>query len=109
MRPLILLAALAAAAPALAQDGPAIGWAMGRALAGVDRDGDGVFTPEEIGPSARNVPAEFDLDGDGAFSVVELSQGFFALYDADDSGMLEPQELQAMRGLAAAGLYEMDI
>ncbi|MBM2577873.1 hypothetical protein JQC91_16315 [Jannaschia sp. Os4] len=121
MRPLMILAALSLAAPAWGQteeaaegapgveEAATVGWAMGRALVGVDRDGDGLFAPEELGGSARRIPEGFDLDGDGLWSATELSQGYFALYDADDSGYLEPAEMQAMRGLAAAGLYPLDI
>ena len=96
--------------PAAAQDadaGPLIGWAMLPALEGLDRDGDGLYSTDEIG--GTRVPEAFDIDGDGLFSVVEISQGYFAVYDADDSGYLDPTELQAMSGLPAAGVFAYDM
>jgi hypothetical protein len=100
------LTATLAAMPAAAQE-PVVGWAMKPALEGLDRDGDGAFTIAEIG--GTRVPPEFDIDGDGAFSLVELSQGYFALSDANDDGYLDPGELQAMTGLAAAGVFVVDL
>jgi hypothetical protein len=92
--------------PAFAQDAK-LGWAMLPALQDLDTDGDALLSPEEIG--GTQVPEAFDLDGDGLFSVVELSQGYFALSDVDDSGLLENDELQAMTGLAGAGVFEYDM
>ncbi|WP_308914905.1 hypothetical protein [Jannaschia sp. LMIT008] len=102
IRPLTLAAALLIGTAAAAQDTP-LSWAMLPALDGLDADADGYLTPGEIG--ATRVPETFDLDGDGAFTVVELSQGYFAQYDANDDGYLDDAELEAMRGLAAAGVY----
>ncbi|MEM7490332.1 MAG: hypothetical protein AAF390_14520 [Pseudomonadota bacterium] len=93
--------------PATAQEEvSALGWALLPALEGLDDDGDGLLSPEEIG--GTRVPEAFDLDGDGLFGVVELSQGYWALADTDDSGYLEDEEVRAMRGLAAAGVYEIE-
>ena len=104
---LVLAAGAAAAQEAAPADGPLLLWAMKPALEGIDRDGDGLYTAEEIG--GTRVPAAFDLDGDGAFSLPELSQGYFALADANDDGLLDPAELAAMTGLAAAGVYRADL
>ena len=102
LAPLAALALIALAAPAAAQDDAPLGWAMGPALAGVDRDGDGRLTPEEIG--ATRLPPEADPDGDG-LDLAELSAYLFARADADDNGVLSADELRAMRGLAAAGVF----
>ncbi|MEM7710317.1 MAG: hypothetical protein AAF264_06105 [Pseudomonadota bacterium] len=84
-----------------------LGWALKPALEGLDDDGDGLYSAAEIG--GTTVPEEFDLDGDGLFSVVELSQGYWAAADADRSGVLEDDELRAMGGLPASGVYEYDM
>jgi hypothetical protein len=96
-----VLVALPLAAPAAAQE--TLGWAMGPVLAQLDADGDGVLTQAELG--ATELPAEFDVNLDGELAIDEISQGFFALYDRDDSGVLEEGELRAMRGVAGAGVY----
>jgi hypothetical protein len=101
----LLLLATSASAQEATEDMP-LAWALLPALEGLDDDADGRFTQEEIG--GTRVPASFDLDGDGTFSVVELSQGYWALADRDDSGYLEPEELRAMRGLAGAGVYRVE-
>lgn len=103
MSRIVLTVALALSASAAVAQDATVGWAMLPALEGIDVDGDGLYSPEEIG--GTTVPESFDLDGDGFFSVVELSQGYFALADANDDGYLDPGELQAMDGLPAAGVY----
>ena len=104
----VLTAALALAASAAAsQEDATVGWAMKPALEGLDVDGDGVLSTDEIGGTA--VPEAFDLDGDGAFSIVELSQGYFALSDANNDGYLDAAELRAMSGLPAAGVYLQEL
>lgn len=107
IRTALILALSAAGAAASAQDDVAIGWAMKPALEGLDLDGDGLFDQSELG--GTRVPEAFDLDGDGLFSLVELSQGYFALSDADDDGYLDAGELEAMSGLPAAGVYVMGL
>ena len=98
----LTLAAMLTGSAAAAQDLP-LGWAMLPALDGLDGDADGFLSPAEIG--ATRVPDSFDMDGDGQFTVVELSQGYFAQYDVDGDGLLTDDELNAMRGLAAAGVF----
>lgn len=98
------LVAIAVAFPVHAQEAPAAAWALKPGLDGLDVDGDGLFTSEEIG--GIEIPVAFDLDEDGLFSVVELSQGYWAALDRDDSGYLEPSELETLSGVPAMGLYE---
>ncbi|KIT17339.1 EF-hand domain-containing protein [Jannaschia aquimarina] len=110
MRLPILVAATLFATPALAQDAESevyMAWAMGPAMEGVDRDGDGRFTQEEIG--GTRLDASADADGSGDFDLPELTAALFAMWDTDDSGYLEPEELEAMTGLAAAGVYEIQL
>ena len=92
--------------PVAAQEAETLGWAMKPALAGLDLDGDGAYLQSEIGSST--VPEAFDLDRDGAYTLSELSQGYFAANDRNDDGYLDQDELAAMRGLAAAGVYQRD-
>jgi hypothetical protein len=103
--PLALTLALTLAAPAWAQT-QSLGWAMLPALeaADLDVDVDGIYTIEEM--EIALVPIEFDTDESGDFSLPELVAGYFGQYDVDDSGRLEDDELQAMEGLAAQGVYE---
>jgi hypothetical protein len=98
-----LAAGTALSLPAAAQS---LGWAMLPALeeAALDVDADGIFTVEEM--EIALVPIEFDADVSGDFSVPELTAGYFGQYDVDDSGVLEEEELRAMEGLAAQGVYE---
>lgn len=102
--PLALALIATLAAPAGAQT---LGWALLPAMEGMDLDGDGVFSPSEIG--GTRVPLEFDTDGDGMLHIAELTAGFWGLYDADRNGLLTDDELQAMRGLAAAGVYDLGL
>lgn len=102
LAPTAALVIACAALPATGQDAPAA-WAMKPALAGVDRDGDGLFSPEELGGS--EIDPLYDGDGDGLLDLAEITAALFAASDLDDSGALEPEELEAMRGLAAAGVY----
>ncbi|MFO6463773.1 hypothetical protein ACK8OR_05225 [Jannaschia sp. KMU-145] len=98
--------------PAVAQDAPAplrddatLVWAMLPALDGVDRDDDGRFTQAEIGGTV--MPLGVDADGDGMFDLPEITQALFAIWDRDDNGYLDTAELDAMTGLAAAGVYPL--
>ena len=97
---------LCLAAPVAAQDAMPLAWAMGPAIDGVDRDGDGTLTPEEIG--ATRLPPKADPNGDG-LDLGELTAFLFAQADTDDSGYLEPGELRALRGLAATGVHTPDL
>jgi hypothetical protein len=103
--PLAIALALTLAAPAWAQS-QQYGWAMLPALeaAALDADADGIYTSEEM--EIALIPVEFDTDESGDFSIPELVAGYFGQYDVDDSGRLEDDELQAMEGLAAEGVYE---
>lgn len=102
----VLAVTLLAAIPAAAQEMP-LAWAMKPALEGLDLDGDGLYVVEELAVDA--VPPEFDLDGDGAFSIVELSQGYFAEIDTDNSGYLEPTELEVLSGVPLMGVYTPEL
>ena len=108
IRSALAAAAMAVALPAAAQEEALPpGWALKPVLDGLDQDGDGLYSPEEIG--GTQVPPEFDLDGDGLFSIVELSQGYWARIDADRSGYLEPGELDGLAGLPAMGVYTPEL
>jgi hypothetical protein len=103
MRLILAAALIALPLDALADE---LGWALKPAVEALDLDGDGLLSPAEIG--GTRVPEAFDINEDGLFSIVELSQGYWALFDADRSGYLEQEEKEAMRGLPAAGVYRYD-
>jgi hypothetical protein len=99
-----VMLALALAAPAGAQS---LGWAMGPVVAVLDLDGDGAIDENEAG--AARIPAEFDYDADGTYHAAEISAGYWGLYDFDNDGLLEDEELQAMEGLPAEGVYDLGL